>query len=166
MVLTYEEEGAFTREYYISYVVDDETLYAVEIKDNGELATDEDIEKFLSLTISENDDNNSFSSENSNDDESDDMFASLEQQSTVASNSVFEAYEGNQKGTQIKTLLQSVQSRNEENEENTISVKFNNSLYTDGISEIEDSIDSNSTYEVEFEYSSDGLVNKIIITEE
>lgn len=86
--------------------------------------------------------------------EEENMLAAVDQQLINIFNSEFSAYEGEQRGTVVKGLLNSIESSNEINYEHTIDVDYS----------IED-IDSSATYNVSFEYDDDGYINRINIEE-
>ena len=84
---------------------------------------------------------------------------------TSSFNTIFEVYEGRNKGSQIKSLVSTVNSKNKD-ADRKITVKFNDSEYTDSFSEISDLVETSKTYEVKLDYDSEGFVNKVIIDEQ
>ena len=111
----------------------------------------------------------------------------LDSQELGAHNSQFLAYEGRQKGSQVKTLLTAIQSNNNEYDDRQISVSAsttssvitirNHPIYltpekacfylnqrNSNVTSIRDSIKSNTTYKVSFDYADNGLLDICIIS--
>ena len=78
--------------------------------------------------------------------------ADLSSTEIAAHNANFEAYEGRVKGSQVRTLVNLINKNNENYEDRTINLTG------------ADSIKSNTTYNVTFDYAEDGLVNSCTIT--
>ena len=80
--------------------------------------------------------------------------ADLSAQEISSHNAQFEAYEGRQKGTQVKTLLNAIEKNNTEYTDRTIEIDKGT------ITEIK----STTTYDVSFTYEGhDGLINTCTI---
>ena len=85
-------------------------------------------------------------------------------------NSTFEAYEGKQKGTAVRTLITAVKSSNDKNKDRLISINGAESEYaTATYNSFSDqtNIKSNKTYNVSFHYNAtNGLIDNVNITEQ
>lgn len=84
--------------------------------------------------------------------EEENMLAAADQQLISIFNSRLSGYEGEQRGTSVKALLNSIESSNGINYEHTIDVNYS----------IED-IDSSATYNVSFDYDEEGYINRVNI---
>ena len=79
-------------------------------------------------------------------------------------NMVFKAYEGEQRGNQIKLLISSVESSNEIYEDRKIEINYLDDVYEDSkFSDLKKDIDNEEEYYVSFEYDSKGIINLIKI---
>ena len=82
-------------------------------------------------------------------------------------NMVFKAYEGEQRGNQIKLLISSVESSNEIYEDRKIEINYLDDVYEDSkFSDLKKDIDNEEEYYVSFEYDSKGIINLIKIERE
>lgn len=99
-----------------------------------------------------------------------DVIDSVDFNSSVISafNSKFTAYEGEeQKGSTIKSLIMMVNNSNTIDDENKVSIKFNNVQYSsENISSLSNLVKATNKYSVKLEYNkSTKLVDTIIINE-
>lgn len=92
----------------------------------------------------------------------------MEKAAQQAFNSTFNAYEGNQKSSSIKNLIQSVTTNNLTQPEHQVSMEYNGKSYTESseLINLRDNIVSSKIYNVSTKYDKDGYINKIIITEQ
>ena len=82
-------------------------------------------------------------------------------------NMVFKAYEGEQRGNQIKLLISSVESSNEIYEDRKIEINYLDDVYEDSkFSDLKKDIDNEEEYYVSFEYDSKGIIHLITIERE
>lgn len=88
----------------------------------------------------------------------------LKKQEISAFNSMFWAYEGKQKGTQVKNLISTIQKLNKDNEDRKIEIKYMDKEYKESeFKDLKELIDDNEKYEVSCEENSDGIIDLIEI---
>ncbi len=82
-----------------------------------------------------------------------------------AHNAIFELYEGTQSGSAISILLQQIALNNQAKNDQAITVIFDATTTNDSdrITELKQNVDSSKTYEVSFDYDSDGFISKVTI---
>ena len=97
-----------------------------------------------------------------------DMNSNLSKQEIAIFNADFELYEGTQRGSNVKVLVQNVITSNSSNESHIIEINYNDSIAKDitELKNISNNISSTKSYSVEFEKDKDGYINEIIIEEE
>ena len=81
-------------------------------------------------------------------------------------NQRFESYEGEQRGTNIKSLLQTVLSNNISQTEEDRKVQISGDIIVnkDSTEVPTNDVDISSTYHVEMKYNDEGMITEIIIT--
>ena len=96
----------------------------------------------------------------------DNLDSQLSEMEKTAFNSMFIAYEGKQKGTQVKKLISTIQKLNKDNEDRKIEIKYMDKEYKESeFKDLKELIDDNEKYEVSCEENSDGIINLIEINE-
>lgn len=97
-----------------------------------------------------------------------DMNSNISKQEIAIFNADFELYEGTQRGSNVKVLVQNVITNNSSNESHIIEINYNDSIAKDitELKNISNNISSTKSYSVEFEKDKDGYINEIIIEEE
>lgn len=94
----------------------------------------------------------------------DNLDSQLSEMEKTAFNSMFIAYEGKQKGTQVKKLISTIQKLNKDNEDRKIEIKYMDKEYKESeFEDLKELIDDNEKYEVSCEENSDGIINLIEI---
>ena len=91
----------------------------------------------------------------------------MQNQATKVFNSAFTSYEGKQRGSTVKSLIQSVINSNATNyPDNQIVIEYSGKEYKDQeIRRVLDDVGVAKTYTISLKYDQNELVNKIIIAE-
>ena len=82
----------------------------------------------------------------------------MTQASVTSFNNQFTKYEGDIKGTMVRSMIQEVRAVNADSAENEITIKVNNDA-----APVTKKIVNNNTYRVSMEYGSDGRINNIVV---
>ena len=82
----------------------------------------------------------------------------MTQASVTSFNNQFTKYEGDIKGTMVRSMIQEVRAVNADSKENEITIKVNNNA-----SPVTKKIVNNNTYRVSMEYGADGRINNIVV---
>ena len=82
----------------------------------------------------------------------------MTQASVTSFNNQFTKYEGDIKGTMVRSMIQEVRAVNADTAENEITIKVNNNP-----SPVTKKIINNNTYNVTMEYGDDGRINNIVV---
>ena len=93
------------------------------------------------------------------------LLDTMSEQEKAMFNSKFTPYEGTVIGTNIKALLNNVMSNNQSETGRKVDVIINNTTVTEDINSAITQIMSSNKYNVTFEYSDEGYVNLIKITQ-
>ncbi len=96
----------------------------------------------------------------------DDTYSSLSNQAKDMFNSKFESYEGSAKGTDVRALIQTVISSNQEYEgEREVTVEMDDEDYSlsSELNTLRSEIVTANKYDVSFEYDDDGYIDTVII---
>ena len=82
----------------------------------------------------------------------------MTQASVTSFNNQFTKYEGDIKGTMVRSMIQEVRAVNADSEQNEITIKVNGED-----SPVTNEITNNNTYNVTMKYGDDGRINDIIV---
>ena len=82
----------------------------------------------------------------------------MTQASVTSFNSQFTKYEGDIKGTMVRSLIQEVRAVNADSKENEITITVNGDN-----APVTSSVVNNNTYRVTMQYGDDGRINNIVI---
>ena len=113
---------------------------------------------------SDDEDDEYYDDDEENDD--DDAYSSLSNQAKDMFNSKFESYEGSAKGTDVRALIQTVISSNQEYEgEREVTVEMDDEDYSlsSELNTLRSEIVTSNKYDVSFEYDDDGYIDTVII---
>lgn len=82
-------------------------------------------------------------------------------------NNLFLKYEGNQRGTLVKSLIQEIENSNDNNE-SQVELEFSGLglIRNEDLALAGEYIDNSNTYEISFEYDDTGRINKVVIAGE
>lgn len=89
----------------------------------------------------------------------------IENEESSSFNTQFQNYEGMQKGSSVRTFIQSVMMSNSSEAEHLISIEFGEELYTkeDELFSLKGSISSSNSYSIRFSYDAKGYIHTVVI---
>ena len=93
--------------------------------------------------------------------------SNMENSEVQTFNNLFLKYEGNQRGTLVKSLIQEIENSNDNNE-SQVEVEFSGLglIRNEDLALAGEYIDNSNTYEISFEYDDTGRINKVVIAGE
>lgn len=93
--------------------------------------------------------------------------SNMENSEVQTFNNLFLKYEGNQRGTLVKSLIQEIENSNDNNE-SQVEVEFSGLglIRNEDLALAGEYIDNSNTYEISFEYENTGRINKVVIAGE
>ena len=93
--------------------------------------------------------------------------SNMENSEVQTFNNLFLKYEGNQRGTLVKSLIQEIENSNDNNE-SQVELEFSGLglIRNEDLALAGEYIDNSNTYEISFEYDDTGRINKVVIAGE
>lgn len=93
--------------------------------------------------------------------------SNIENSEVQTFNNLFLKYEGNQRGTLVKSLIQEIENSNDNNE-SQVELEFSGLglIRNEDLALAGEYIDNSNTYEISFEYDDTGRINKVVIAGE
>ena len=93
--------------------------------------------------------------------------SNIENSEVQTFNNLFLKYEGNQRGTLVKSLIQEIENSNDNNE-SQVELEFSGLglIRNEDLALAGGYIDNSNTYEISFEYDDTGRINKVVIAGE